>query len=87
MSRLGAAAKEQIHGAGLTLAAWSRAHFTDGRWHGDVCGCPDDRCVGNHHGADDRCHCLDALIAEGVNQKGSATTKYVNVLVNSGDLR
>lgn len=28
---------------------------------GDVCGCPDDRCVGHHHAEGDPCPCVAAL--------------------------
>lgn len=62
MSNLGPAAREELDAAGITPAAWARVHFTDGRWHGDVCGCPDDRCTGRHHDHDEPCRCLTALI-------------------------
>lgn len=44
----------------------------DAGWHGDRCGCPDDRCRdGYHHdGGDDECRCLpavlDQMLGEGV---------------------
>lgn len=63
MSRLNAAARDQLHNAGMSLAAWAREHFTGGRWHGDTCGCPDDRCIGYHHDSSDDCGCLSALLA------------------------
>lgn len=33
-------------------------------WHGDRCGCSDDRCIGFHHDEDDECSCLPAMIDE-----------------------
>ena len=38
----------------------------DAGWHGDRCGCPDDRCRdGYHHdGGDDECGCLPAVLDE-----------------------
>lgn len=30
---------------------------------GDVCGCPDDRCIGRHHDADTECPCVASLAA------------------------
>jgi len=64
MTTLTATARATLHAAGIAPAEWSRRHFTDGRWHGDVCGCPDDRCVGHHHDYPDDCGCLPALIDE-----------------------
>lgn len=34
----------------------------DGQWHGDSCGCKDDRCIGHHHSANEECSCLPALV-------------------------
>lgn len=31
---------------------------------GDVCGCPDDRCIGRHHDADTECPCAASLAAD-----------------------
>lgn len=31
-------------------------------WLGDSCGCPDDRCIGFHHGKSDDCGCLTSLL-------------------------
>lgn len=62
MSRLNADAKWQLKNAGITQVAWAREYFTDGQWHGDECGCPDDRCIGYHHDGPDDCGCLTALL-------------------------
>lgn len=62
MTRLSFDAREQLKDAGISQAAWSREHFADGTWGGDKCGCPDDRCIGYHHDAEDDCGCLPALI-------------------------
>jgi hypothetical protein len=59
-------ARERLRAAGISEAQWARQnYFQDGTWHGDACGCPDDRCIGYHHDATDECGCLDALLAEG----------------------
>jgi hypothetical protein len=57
-------AKAGLRGAGVPQAEWARRHFTDGRWHGDACGCPDDRCIGYHHDGDGDCGCLPALLID-----------------------
>ncbi|MGZ4521921.1 MAG: hypothetical protein ACXVXO_00675 [Mycobacteriaceae bacterium] len=64
MSTLAREAREQIKVArmyvdGVTIAGYVRHCFPDGVWHGDRCGCPDDRCVGHHHDAGEECGCLD----------------------------
>ena len=64
MAKLNEDAKITLRNAGVSQAAWARAHFADGRWHGDACGCPDDRCIGYHHEARDDCGCLPALLAD-----------------------
>lgn len=61
--RLNADARDQLQRAGISQAAWARQLFADGRWHGDACGCPDDRCIGYHHDECDECGCLRALLA------------------------
>jgi hypothetical protein len=64
MARLNTAAKSALRDAGITQAAWARTQgYSDGRWHGDACGCPDDRCVGFHHLKNEECGCLAALLA------------------------
>ena len=57
-------AKAALRDAGVSQAAWARANFGDGRWHGDACGCPDGRCAGYHHGEGEECGCLRALLAD-----------------------
>ncbi|MFF5988110.1 hypothetical protein [Prauserella flavalba] len=64
MTKLNARAREELHWAGISQAAWARQHFQDGHWHGDACGCPDDRCVGHHHDENDDCQCLPALLTD-----------------------
>ena len=62
MTQLNTAARDELGAAGISQSAWTRAHFADGRWRGDACGCPDDRCIGRHHDADEPCGCLAVLI-------------------------
>jgi len=67
---LNASAKERLRYAGITQAAWARAQgYAEGRWHGDACGCPDDRCIGYHHDAGDDCGCLDVLLADAIRDR------------------
>lgn len=63
MSRLNHNAREYLKGNGITQAAWARWNgWRDGVWHGDACGCPDDRCAGYHHDDDAAdCGCLRSL--------------------------
>lgn len=64
MRGLNADAKWQLKNAGITQVAWAREHFFDDKvWHGDECGCPDDRCIGFHHDDTDDCGCITSLIA------------------------
>ena len=42
------------HGAGVALLG--------SHWHGDRCGCPDDRCIGHHHENLYDCSCLRAVL-------------------------
>ncbi|RJQ84749.1 helix-turn-helix domain-containing protein [Amycolatopsis panacis] len=61
--RLNHTARAQLEAAGITPAQWARRnHYTNGRWGGDACGCPDDRCIGFHHDRPDNCGCLPALL-------------------------
>jgi hypothetical protein len=46
----------------VTIAGYTRHFFPDGEWHGDRCGCPDDRCVGFHHDNEDDCGCLEPCL-------------------------
>jgi hypothetical protein len=51
--------------SGISQAAWARRFGqADGVWHGDTCGCFDDRCIGFHHDADQECRCFAELLAE-----------------------
>lgn len=60
-NRLSRAALHELRLYGLTRAQYAQHFWDDGRWHGDTCGCPDDRCVGYHHDADEECGCLPVL--------------------------
>jgi hypothetical protein len=64
--KLNQAAKAVLRDAGVSQAAWARANWSqDGRWHGDACGCPDDRCKdGYHHMPDEECGCLRVLLGQ-----------------------
>lgn len=64
MSRLDRAARATIRQSGATIAGYTRHHFRDGVWHGDRCGCSDDRCVGHHHDDHDECRCLPVLLEQ-----------------------
>lgn len=35
-----------------------------GEWHGDACGCPDDRCIGYHHDEHEDCRCFPVVLAQ-----------------------
>lgn len=72
MPKLNAAARSALRDAGISQAAWAREHFADGRWHGDACGCPDDRCKdGFHHEPDEECGCLPVVLAGLAATRGS----------------
>ena len=63
MSALNATAKATLRACGVSQAGWARRnYFSDGKWGGDACGCPDDRCIGYHHDDPDDCGCLRALL-------------------------
>lgn len=64
MTALDARAREAIKDSGLTIAAYTRYWFPDEKWHGDACGCTDDRCKGFHHDFTDECGCLAVQINE-----------------------
>jgi hypothetical protein len=65
MSVLGRAAREEIKASGLTIAGYvRRAGWVDGKWHGDACGCTDDRCIGYHHDELEDCGCLPVLLED-----------------------
>lgn len=63
MRGLNPLAKEALAVAGISQAEWGRHFFQDAElWHGDECGCSDDRCIGFHHEPNEPCGCLPALI-------------------------
>lgn len=69
MTKLSRAARETLKAAGIDPAdwirrdgSWSAPSTSDQQWHGDECGCTDDRCIGYHHDADEECGCLPTLI-------------------------
>ena len=66
MPTLNHAARETLQLAGLTSRQWAQRHgyASAAEWRGDECGCPDDRCIGYHHDAEEECGCLPALINE-----------------------
>lgn len=66
--KLNATARAAIREAGFTLAEWARIHGgSDGKWTGDQCGCPDDRCAnGFHHTGVSDCGCLPTLLDQAV---------------------
>lgn len=57
-------ARRTIREAGVKVPEYVRSWSADGLWYGDVCGCPDDRCVGHHHDAEDECGCLRSILDE-----------------------
>lgn len=58
--------------AGLTEADYARHHYCeDGQWAGDRCGCPDDRCIGFHHFAEDDCGCFPVLLGQALDELAS----------------
>ena len=64
-------AKVALRDAGVSQAAWARANYSsDGRWSGDACGCPDDRCIGFHHFENEECGCLRVLLSQYLNGEG-----------------
>jgi hypothetical protein len=68
MAALNASAKAAIRAAAFTPAEWARMHGgSDGKWTGDQCGCPDDRCAnGFHHIGVSDCGCLPTLLDQAV---------------------
>jgi hypothetical protein len=60
--KLGGAVRAALKEARISQAAWARANWmSDGKWRGDACGCPDDRCIGHHHAEGEECRCFPAL--------------------------
>jgi hypothetical protein len=69
--KLNDTAKAELRAWGVSQAEWARANYSfDGTWHGDACGCPDDRCIGFHHHRPDDCQCLGVLLAQYVRGEG-----------------
>lgn len=62
MANLNDTARETLADAGITETEWAQRHFGTNEWHGDACGCTDDRCIGYHHSDDGDCGCLPALL-------------------------
>jgi len=58
------AVRNDLKGAGLSLVRYSRLTTGAAAWSGDVCGCPDDRCVGHHHEEWEECGCFRTLLAD-----------------------
>jgi hypothetical protein len=61
--RLNDQAKATIRDYGWTIAEYVRVYGDEGEWHGDRCGCFDDRCMdGFHHDPWEECGCLVVLL-------------------------
>lgn len=56
----------RLRAEGVTLDQYQAAlGYQPGEpWAGDVCGCPDDRCMGSHHSVDEPCGCFLGLLEE-----------------------
>lgn len=67
--RLSRTARDTIKWSGVSIVGYVRSRSLDGQWHGDRCGCSDDRCIGYHHDADEDCGCLPVLLAEYVRER------------------
>jgi hypothetical protein len=78
VTALNAAALRAIRDAGFTRAEWARMNGNpDGKWSGDQCGCPDDRCAnGFHHIGVNDCGCLPTLLDRSVAWR--TATRYPN---------
>lgn len=69
---LGRYARRVIAECGVKVADYVKFASGGDTWHGDRCGCPDDRCAdGYHHdGGAETCNCLpavlDQMLGEGV---------------------
>ncbi|PAK92580.1 hypothetical protein B8X04_17090 [Brevibacterium casei] len=73
MTRLTDEARAVLAGWGaepITEEEWAQHWGDDSIWRGAECGCPDDRCIGHHHGADEPCGCLKPLIDDYDEAKG-----------------
>jgi hypothetical protein len=63
MPNLSNHARHEIRARGISVAAYIRHHTGSTTWHGDICGCTDDRCAdGYHHEGIDDCRCLPVLL-------------------------
>ncbi|MFE3081747.1 hypothetical protein [Nocardia tengchongensis] len=62
--RLNVTARETLRASGVSVAEWRTRNDMGDTWLGDVCGCPDDRCIGLHHAGPDTCECLPALLSD-----------------------
>ena len=73
MSKLNATARATLKDYGVSQAGWARRnYYSDGKWHGDACGCPDDRCIGYHHDGPEDCGCLPVLLEQMAAEHASA---------------
>ncbi|WP_103348699.1 hypothetical protein [Amycolatopsis sp. CA-128772] len=55
-------ARATLNSFGISPTQWAQQHFGTDEWHGDACGCTDDRCIGHHHDRPDDCGCLTVLL-------------------------
>ncbi|MDN5587304.1 MAG: hypothetical protein L0G69_12170 [Brevibacterium sp.] len=69
MTRLNDEALTVLSGYDVTPNQWIKHHGHGDEWGGDECGCPDDRCIGHHHLADEPCGCLRMLLNEYVSSR------------------
>lgn len=72
MSVLSAEAREDFVISGVNLRELAAATWGDGKWHGDECGCTDDRCIGHHHDETEECQCRPAVIRRYLTDKAAA---------------
>ena len=73
MTALNATAKATLRASGFTVAEWIRIHGYEGKWTGDICGCPDNRCAnGFHHMGVKDCGCLPTLLERAVEWREAA---------------
>tara|TARA_B100000378_G_scaffold142555_1_gene115204 strand:+ start:1866 stop:2681 length:816 start_codon:yes stop_codon:yes gene_type:complete len=79
-------ARQVLQSAGISRADYARSWFADGRWHGDTCGCPDDRCIGHHHDADEPCGCIRSILDERKNAPGAWQSTEGNDPHNKGEI-
>lgn len=70
---LSAQARQIITERGITVSDYIAGRFTDGVWHGDTCGCTDDRCQGGyHHDTGERCGCLASELDDHLHDRQAA---------------